>query len=230
MLRIFFIGIALLTTTAALCQNKKEMDEPVHHFCVNINAGLGANYNTWFLEVQGEYNPISFLGINVGMKFLNPCKQDESLHIVCPEGKYELDEYSTFMYHFILHPSIHLCAPSIKLDNVGDKLVFRMEYGILLPLNHFTKGHAYPQPDNGQLPDSYSPIDIKNIKSGTPFYHETSVSANLVSDRWKFTLGYAFSNLDIYGSARNAYLGNTHIEFEKKKRGDEVFIGIGYYL
>lgn len=50
MLRMFFIGIALLTTTAALCQNKKEMDEPVHHFCVNINAGLGANYNTWFLE------------------------------------------------------------------------------------------------------------------------------------------------------------------------------------
>lgn len=75
MLRMFFIGIALLTTTAALCQNKKEMDEPVHHFCVNINAGLGANYNTWFLEVQGEYNPISFLGINVGMKFLNPCSK-----------------------------------------------------------------------------------------------------------------------------------------------------------
>jgi enoyl reductase-like protein len=50
MLRMFFIGIALLTTTAALCQNKKEMDEPVHHFCVNINAGLGANYNTWFLD------------------------------------------------------------------------------------------------------------------------------------------------------------------------------------
>ena len=230
MLRILFIGCVLISTTTAFCKSKKDSDEPKYHFCVNMKAGLGTNYNTWLWEVQGGYNPIPFFSINAGMKFLNPCKQDESLYVVCPEGKYELDNYSTFMYHFIFHPSIHLCAPSIKLDNVGDKLIFSMEYGILLPLNHFTKGYAYPQPKNEQLSDSYSPIEIKNIKRETPFYHETSVSANLVNDRWKFTLGYTLSNLDIYGSARNIYIGNTHIEFEKKKRGDEVFIGIGYYL
>lgn len=220
----------LISATAAFCKSKKDTNEPERHFCINMNAGLGANYDTWFLEVQGGYNPIPFLGINAGMKFLNPCKQDESLHVVCPEGKYELDNYSTFMYHLVFHPSIHVCTPSIKLDNVGDKLMFSMEYGMLLPIDHFTKGYAYPQPKNGQLIDSYSPIEIKNTKRGTPFYHETSVAANLVSGRWKFTLGYTLSNLDIYGSARNAYIGNTHIEFEKKKRGDEVFLGIGYYM
>ena len=101
------------------------------------------------------------------MKFLNPCKQDESLHITCPEGKYELEDYSTFMYHFIFHPSIHLYSPTIKLDNVGDKLIFSIEYGFLLPLNHFTKGHAYPLPDNDQPTNSYLPIELNNKKRDT---------------------------------------------------------------
>lgn len=100
-------------------------------------------------------------------------------------------------------------------------MTFGIEYGFLLPLNHFTKGHAYPQPDNGQPTNSYLPIELNNKKRNTPFYHETSVSANLVSDRWKITIGYLFSNLDIYGSARNLYMGSTHVEFEKKERGDE---------
>lgn len=214
MLRIFLIDFMLVSVTAVFGNNKNE--EPVRHFCINVNAGLGTNYDTWFGEVQGEYNPISFIGVNVGMKLLNSCKQDGSLYIECLEGKYEV-EYSTFMYHFIFHPSLHLYSPTIKLDNVGDNLTFSIDYGVLLPLSRFTKGYAYPQPDNRQLTEAYLPIQIKNGKKRTPYYHETSVAANLISGRWKLTIGYKLSNIDIYGSARNAYIGNTHIEFEKKK-------------
>ena len=59
MLRFLFIGGLLFFTTAAFCKNKKEINEPAHRFCVNVNAGLGTNYDTWFLEIQGEYNPLA---------------------------------------------------------------------------------------------------------------------------------------------------------------------------
>ncbi len=160
-LKKILITIMILSSTPSFCQ--KKLDYSIHHFCVSVDAGLGANYDTWLLEAKGEYTPIPFLGVAVGMNFLDLCRQDEHLHIESQGRIYEIDEYSTFMYHLIFHPAIKLYSPAIKLDNVGDKLIFSVGYGFLLPLSHRAKGYGYLESTNRQPTGSnYSPIEIRN--------------------------------------------------------------------
>lgn len=207
---------------------KKKADEPNYHFIAQIETGLGTNYDTWFIETKGEYCPIPYLGINVGIRFQDLCRNNECLHLENQGQSYQLDDNSTFIYHVLIHPGLQLYSPCINLDNVGDKINFSIGYGIFFPFNRRAKGWAYPEPSNNTSPNTGAPIEAKNKCNDTSFYHEANIAANLISDRWKFTIGYRISNLDIYGAARKLYVNNEHINFEKKKTANEIFIGIGY--
>lgn len=206
----------------------KMPDEPNYHFIAQIETGIGTKYDTWTIEAKGGYYPIPYFGINMGIKYQNLCRNNECLHIETQGQSYLLDDYSTFMYHLLIHPEVQLNSPFINLDNVGDKVNISIGYGTFIPVNRRAKGWAYPEPSSNATSNTELPIKVKNKSKDTSYYHEVNIAANLISDRWRFTIGYRISNLDVYGAARNVYVNNEHINFEKEKNANEIFISIGY--
>ncbi len=219
---LLFIPVSVLAKDVAIERYKP--------FLVNLSGGLGTNYDIWSINIDLEYRPIMYIGVVTGLKFLSLERNHANLSIEL-KGRGQIcniDDCSKFMYRASFHPMLKLYFPKIKVDNVEDAINFSIGYGIIIPFYNRAEGNViFFEEGNGMV----QVTDIKQLRnndSDHSYYNDIRLAANIESGRVGFSIGVQISNFDIFGSARKVYINGEHIEFEKHKHNNEVFLGLSY--
>lgn len=220
--QIKYIAILLLTllsSTPIYAHNYRnaESTQPTHHL-VCAYAEL-FSIDVWKLEAAYHWFPIKYIGIGGAIGAWKQYIEDG----VPSTPQWCVDDKSAKMYNGYFMPSVIMKSPSfIKSENLQLGLMSEVGFMMNIPyrkveIGRFTNNEYYVYDRVSCNKGEWSAI---NIRAGV----------YLNCDAISISLGYVFSNLDIYGMHRNMqYKGTKFNQFYPKRRNTGgAFLMVGY--
>ena len=215
-----FMALSLLSSKCYAEENDSDRNR---HWMGRVEV---ASFNSldWGVELGVDYRPIEYVGAGVSL---------------CVAGDFG-DTYDSFTHNGMfyktedLHNAVWLrCAlqlqsPALWRNSDGSmRLCIKEDCGITLPVpaNANVKYTVMPS-----APGVYVTGDMfraKNHGAKSCFYHfKTSLALDV--NPWQIWLGYTWSNMDAYSSARNVVIDGTPLSLPKKKQLQGIHLGVGY--
>lgn len=168
---------------------------------VSITAALTSG-DTWQLEAAYHWMPVPYVGIGGGIGFW---KQFSSSCV--PSGKYwKVNEDYQYPSDLYFHPSILLVSPPV-IRKEDFSIHVTAEGGLIMNVP-YDKVCIDICKDEYYIP--YEQKYISNNKGNWCFY-DIKIGIATKIDPLTITVGYMFSNLDVYAMRRNMKYGNTSL-------------------
>lgn len=220
--QIIFKIILLITTTLSYnsiaAKNYNDEDGSPSHHLASAYAEL-FSVDVWKLEASYHWFPIKYIGIGGA---LGVWKQYIENGVPSTQN-WCVDDKSTKMNNGYFMPSLFLKSPSlIKSESV--QLGLMNETGFIMNI-------PYKKVEIGRFTDKgYIVYDKVSCNKGKWSAINIRMGVYLNCNAISISLGYVFSNLDIYGMHRNMqYQGTKFNQFyPKHKNTGGAFLMIGY--
>lgn len=199
------------------------------------------------VEITGEYRPFRYIGANAGLLILTPFsnKINNNVEFVEDEGKkhlWEINNYRDATYRFAFKAGLQFTTPAIMLSKNEMGLSLRLSPGITIPIptnesitvskfEVFTKEDIFGDEANGSTERVLifdSEEDIKNSGAKTLYWHARAELVLEYEEQWEFSVGYTYSNLDIYGGSRNIVVHGTPLVKSEKEPMHSFHLGLTY--
>ncbi len=202
------------------------------------------------VEITGEYRPFRYVGANAGLLILTPFSNKinnnvEYVEYVEGEGKkhlWEINSYRDATYRFAFKAGLQFTTPAIMLSKNEMGLSLRLSPGITIPIptnesitvskfEVFTKEDIFGDEANGSTERVLiynSEEDIKNSGAKTLYWHARAELVLEYEEQWEFSVGYTYSNLDIYGGSRNIVVHGTPLVKGDKEPMHSFHLGLTY--
>ena len=203
--------------------------EKSHMWKVELSGALNNN-SAWEVEPSVTYLPIPYVGITMGLLFCNTIEQDSYTGFSRDnQWFWDSDESNPGCHFFALRPAIQLVTPAFKFGkdkDTGLSLVVSPGSTIPLPVNQEFNISYVPNTPGVWIPQKFDHIKNKGGKS--LFYHIKSMLSLYIDQRYIFSLGYIFSNFDLYSGGRNFVVEGKRLSMPRIRFMHSFFLSIGY--
>ena len=217
-----------------------------------VAAGLRLSPSTFpslDVEITGEYRPFRYVGANAGLLILTPFSNNINNNVEYVEGEgegkkhlWEINSYRDATYRFAFKAGLQFTTPAIMLSKNEMGLSLRLSPGITIPIptnesitvskfEVFTKEEIFGDEANGSTERVLiynSEEDIKNSGAKTLYWHARAELVLEYEEQWEFSVGYTYSNLDIYGGSRNIVVHGTPLVKGDKEPMHSFHLGLTY--
>ena len=218
-----------------------------------VAAGLRLSPSTFpslDVEITAEYRPFRYVGANAGLLILTPFSNKinnnvEFFEFVEDEDKkylWEINNFRDATYRFAFKAGLQFTTPAIMLSKNEMGLSLRLSPGITIPIptnesitvskfEVFTKEDIFGDEANGSTERVLifdSEEDIKNSGAKTLYWHARAELVLEYEEQWEFSVGYTYSNLDIYGGSRNIVVYGTPLVKSGKEPMHSFHLGLTY--
>lgn len=213
-----------------------------------VAAGLRLSPSTFpslDVEITAEYRPFRYVGANAGLLILTPFSNKVNNNVEFVEDiKYlwEIKSYRDAAYRLAFKAGLQFTTPAIMLSKNEMGLSLRLSPGITIPLptnksitvskfEVFTKEDIFGDEANGSTERVLifdSEEDIKNSGAKTLYWHARAELVLEYEEQWEFSVGYTYSNLDIYGGSRNIVVHGTPLVKSEKEPMHSFHLGLTY--
>ena len=203
--------------------------EKSHMWKVELSGALNNN-SAWEVEPSVTYLPIPYVGITMGLLFCNTIEKDSYTGFSRDnQWFWDSDESNPGCHFFALRPAIQLVTPAFKFGkdkDTGLSLVVSPGLTIPLPVNQEFNISYVPNTPGVWIPQKFDHIKNKGGKS--LFYHIKSMLSLDIDQRSIFSLGYIFSNFDLYSGGRNFVVEGKRLSMPRIRFMHSFFLSIGY--
>lgn len=231
--------ILMLTMIPSVCFAQMER---FYKHEIQFTGGLNSQ-SAYEMEVAYSFLFNKYMGITFG---LNGMDQSFERVFCNNEGDYTLfqtllcgncyseddwrskEQYKrAYANALLVRPAIRLRLPVFREDG-EDILVFNMETGLLfslipnMRLTYWDSGFDNSYNDSGTG-------TVKN-KGGEWLYYHLKGYLSIDLDRFLISVGYSFSDFDIYDSRRNIYLNRSIVQdtLKDRRKNSTVFFVLAY--
>ena len=224
-MRSILFFICLIFTFGGQAQE----EEKSHMWKVELSGALNNN-SAWEVEPSVTYLPIPYVGITMGLLFCNTIEKDSYTGFSRDnQWFWDSDESNPGCHFFALRPAIQLVTPAFKFGkdkDTGLSLVVSPGLTIPLPINQEFNISYVPNTPGVWIPQKFDHIKNKGGKS--LFYHIKSMLSLDIDQRYIFSLGYIFSNFDLYSGGRNFIVEGKRLSMPRIRFMHSFFLSIGY--
>lgn len=215
--RTAFLAAALITSVNLHAET--DADDASYHHEVGLTGELTSGA-TWQLEVSYHWFPMKYVGIggSIGM-----WKQMGYDGVPLTHEWSTADEDKSLMNGFLM-PSLLLKTPAIiKTDDVSLGIMAEPGFMMNIPYDKVEIECSY----GSGLPVDY---DYVSSNSGRWYAFSLRIGAYATFDNVAIALGYACSDLDIYGMRRNMAYKGTRFDgfYPKRKNMGGAFLRMSY--
>lgn len=218
--RIMALALAFMVAVVAGAADKGEDDAAWRH-CLGLTGELTSS-DTWQLEASYHWFPVRYAGIGVSLGMW----EQYSYGGVPATNEWRTDDDSRCMMSAFLMPSLLLRTPAlIRTESVGIGLMAEPGFMMNVPYNSVT----IEMKDKWGLPTGY---DRVSGNRGRWYAFCVRIGVYAAFDPVTLSLGYAWSDLDVYAMRRGmAYKGTSFGPFypERKNLGG-AFLRVAYSL
>ena len=200
---------------------------------------LGASlYPSFDAEIDLEYRPFRYIGANVGLMLIMPINRSEDVVKELPvidDVTKELKNYKETSYGTAVRAGILFTTPAVMLSKGEMGLSLRFSPGIIMP---FPTNKRVKVLNTETITDVYEGIEYSYTKKSDEYFDNSGAKfcywygrAELVleyEENWEFTLGYTYSNFDLYGGSRNIEINGAPIVVADKKPLQNIILGLTY--
>lgn len=222
-----------------------------------VAVGLRLNTSTFpslDVEITGEYRPFRYVGANAGIIFITPFSNQTNTsdyyNETNPDSEnetetyvWEINSYRDACYRLALKAGLQFTTPAIMLSKNEMGLSLRVSPGITIPLpankvvtatnyNVFTReeffGDEENETDNEMIWLFTSKEDFKNTGAKTIYWYARAELVVEYEEQWEFSVGYTYSNFDIYGGSRNIIVHGSPIVLGDKEPHHSISLGLSF--
>ena len=235
MKRLFLTGIACL---ALLSAGAVELDYSNNG---KIAAGikLGASFIPSFdMEIGVGYRPFRYIGANVGVLLITPINRRGDIvkeFTINENLSKKVNNYKDATRQTVFKAGLQFTTPAIMLTEGEMGLSLRLSPGIIIP---FTKNCCVRIINTEKasiefVDEVYSYTDISeelvdNTGAKLCSWYGTADLVLEFEEQWEFSLGYTYSNFDLYGGSRNIEINGTKLVIADKRPMHSIMIGLTY--
>lgn len=184
-----------------------------------------ASFNTlnWGVECGISYFPVKYAGLKLSLcgagDFSSTAKS------FFREGMmYETNDLHNGLW---FRSGIVVKSPNIwKSSDASMKLSVQEECGTTFPLPSNKRIECTSVPNMSGVYVDPPMTEVKNTGGKSVFFH-SKTSVVLDVDRWQFSIGYIWSNMDVYSSTRNI-ANELALDIPRKKCLQGINVGFGY--
>lgn len=210
-------------------------------FAIGVKLGMSLSPSI-DAEINLEYRPFRYLGANVGFMFITPFNYSGNIvkNIPIIEDEYkELKNSNDCLYRTAVKAGLQFTTPAVMLTKGEMGLSLRLSPGIIMPFPTDKRVKVLIG-EVIEVPDDVEPeIEQDNVFIYSEEYQDNNGAkfcywygrAELVleyEENWEFTIGYTYSNFDLYGGARNIKVHDTPIVIGKKENFQSISLGLTY--
>lgn len=198
-------------------------------FEVALHVGINNSY-AWELEPEFFYSPCRYWGIGAGLAYTGMLG-NENYQGVSADGRFRwlLDEDHP-CYPFSFRPKMRLSTPVFSLGSDRESgFSISLYPGIIVP---FPQNPSYAVnyiPNVDQFVGS--PVKVSTVKgSGArPLYYLARLQLNYHVERnFYVSLGYTFSDYDLYGGMRQLKIEGKELDLKNKRLMHLCTLGAAY--
>lgn len=200
---------------------------------------LGSSlYPSFDAEIDIEYRPFRYIGANVGLMLIMPINRSDDVNKELPvvdNVKTELNNYKETSYGTAVKAGLQFTTPAVMLTKGEMGLSLRLSPGIIMP---FPTNKRVKVLNTETITDVYEGTEYSYTKKSEEYFDNSGAKfcywygrAELVveyEENWEFTLGYTYSNFDLYGGSRNIEINGTPIVVADKKPLQNIILGLTY--
>ena len=244
MKRIAILTICILTLMPVAAIELDYSND--HKVAAGLRMGMSMLPSLDF-EITGEYRPLRYVGVNVGLLYTTPFLNQANVSALYTENeryKWVLGSYRDACYRFVAKAGIQLSTPAIMLSHNEMGLSFRVSPGISIPIptnnsisvsnyEGFLKNDIYEESENTENERVWvldNKEDFNNSGGKFLYWHARAEMVIEYEEQWEFSVGYTYSNLDVYGGSRNIMVHGTPLvkDDKKPKTMHSFHLGITY--
>ena len=199
-----------------------------HNTAIGLKLGMSSVPSLDF-EIDGEYRPFRYLGANVGFIYTTSLENKTNKIGSNPSGDvllWEIDGYKEASYRMAAKAGLQFTTPAIMLSKNEMGLSMRFSPGITIPIptnkvvtiNNYQLVYEGEDEtiDNLQI-KLISKEDYKNSGAKFCYWHARVELVLEYEEQWEFSLGYTYSNLDLYGGSRSIEVHGSPLVIGKKE-------------
>lgn len=193
-------------------------------------------------EISVEYRPFRYLGAKVGIMLITPFNYSDNVVQDIPiiDHQYkEIKNNNECLYRTAVSAGLQFTTPAVMLTKGEMGLSLRLSPGIIMPFPTNKRVKVLSAIVTSDMVDVDGKVNKDNILFYSEEYHDNSGAkfcywygrAELVveyEEKWEFAIGYTYSNLDIYGGARDITINDTPIVTGNKKNFQSITLGLTY--
>lgn len=201
------------------------------HWKVEL-AGALNNYTAWEIEPFITYHPIRYIGLSMGLLFSNPLENNDfNGQSIDKQWLWNSADNNSGSHFFAFRPAIQLVSPSVWLgENKDYQLYFSVSPGLTIPLPTNKEFDIEYIPNRPGTWTIYKTEHVENYSAPGLFYHFKSAFSLEIDNSITFSLGYTFSNFDLYSGSRNIVVEGEKLSPEKHHFMHSFSIGIGVWF
>lgn len=239
-LAIFILGIFAFTPMEAIdmdCTNDYKV-------AAGLRMGVSALPSLDF-EITGEYRPFRYVGVNVGLIYTTPFINQANVSAFYSEDKlysWDIKNYRNACYRFAAKAGLQFTTPAIMLNKNEMGLSLRLSPGITIPIPTnksitIDNYEVYKKEDifvdeevtGNEIELVFnSKEDFTNSGGKFLYWHARAEMVLEYEEQWEFSVGYTYSNLDVYGGTRNIVIHGTPLVKDDNKPMHSFHLGITY--
>lgn len=202
---------------------------------------LGSSfYPSFDAEIDVEYRPFRYIGAHAGLLLIMPINRSDDVVKDLPvidNITRKITNYKDASYGTAVRAGLQFTTPAVMLTKGEMGLSLRLSPGILMPFptNKRTKTintivETFFIEDLNIEVDDESQEEEYYDNSGAKFCYWYGRAEMVLEyeENWEFTLGYTYSNFDLYGGARNIEIAGTKIVIADKKPMHSIMLGFTY--
>ncbi len=223
MRRIIIIAAALLLFGGKAWTAGKETS---FRWAASLYGGL-SNNDSWEAEAAISYRPVKWAGVGAGMVLMGLYDGKESFmgHSTDDLFLYDVSHITRVLG---LRGELKFTSPAIALQHDGaSTLALRVSPGLTLalPVNNEVKAVYFP--NHAGTYDDRDRAFFRN-HGGDALYLQCKAQVVLTLERWEIAAGYAFSNFDIYGGARNVEIDGKKLSLPERVNSHFINLSLSY--
>ena len=200
---------------------------------------LGSSfYPSFDAEIDLEYRPFCYIGAHAGLLLIMPINRSDDVVKELPivdETSRKINNYKEASYRTAVRAGLQFTTPAVMLSKGEMGLSLRLSPGIIMPFPT-NKRVKIINTTTEYYSDEYTSFEYKDLSeeyfdnSGAKFCYWYGRAEMVLEyeENWEFTIGYSYSNFDLYGGARNIEIDGTKLVVADKKPMQSIMIGLTY--
>lgn len=219
------IFLCLLIATSVFAEEK----DPKKYWKVELLGALN-NYSAWEVEPAVTYQPIRYVGVTMGFVFSRPF--DKTGYAGDSQDKnwyWSAASENDGSHFFSIRPSLQFSTPSVVFGKDKDcEVYFTFMPGLTIPLPANKSFNVEYYPSHQGVWSAQKTEYVKNRGASSVFYQFRGALSLDLNIGVIFSLGYSFSNFDLYSGTRNLVIEGRKLNPKKQNFMHSFFLGIGF--
>lgn len=223
--RFLLIGLFLLIGISVYAEEKV----PRKYWKAEF-LGTLTNYSAWEVEPSVTYQPFRYVGVTLGLVFSRPINEEGfGGKSQDKQWNWSAGSENDGSHFFSIRPSLQFSTPSVVFGKDKDcEVYFTFMPGLTLPLpaNAVFDVEYYPNQPGVWSADKV--VRVQNEGASSVFYQFRGALSLELEGGAIFSIGYSFSNYDLYSGTRNITIEGRKLNPKKQSFMHSFFLGLGF--